>query len=79
MIHFAIATFHFYREDIIPLKEDETLGVFAENNKAIVQRVCEEAKSLFNYELSHEQIGKAIGAYVAPAQSLKSTEIAVLN
>ena len=76
MIHFAVATFHFYRKDIIKLKENETLGVFHKNNIKIIERVCDEAKSLFNYELSHEQIGKAIGVYVAPAQSVEETQVA---
>lgn len=76
MIYFAVATLHFYRKDIIPLEEGANLGSFAENNKDIIKRVIEESLSLFNYELSHEQIGKAIGAYVASPQSVKDCPVA---
>lgn len=79
MIHFAIATMHFYREDIVPLKEGETLGVFADKNKALIKRVCEEALNLFQYELSSKQIGSAIAGYCAKAQSVMKTNPAVLN
>ncbi|MDB4984288.1 MAG: hypothetical protein JWM20_467 [Patescibacteria group bacterium] len=79
MIYFAVATFHLYRKEIIPPKEGETLGIFAENNKNIVKRVCDEAKNLFKYELSHEQIGKAIAVYTAEAQGVSDTEPATLK
>ena len=76
MIYFAVATFHFYRKEIVSCAEGETLGDFAEKNKDIVKRVVDEARSLFKYELSHEQIGTAIGAYLAPAQAVSKTEVA---
>lgn len=79
MIHFAIATMHFYREDIIPLKEGEPLEIFADKNKDLIERVRQEAINLFQYELSHEQICRAIVAYFAKARSLKNTEPAVLS
>lgn len=79
MMHFVVATLHFYRDDLILLKEHEPLSTFSEKNKAVIQRVEEEAKNLFNYELSWAQIGKGIAAYLTPAQSLANTEAATLS
>lgn len=78
MIYFAVATFHFYREDIIPLEEGEQLGVFLKKNKDVVARVLLEAQRLFQYELSYRQIGTAIQAYTAPGKSVADTEAATL-
>lgn len=78
MIYAAVGTLHFYRKDIIPLEEGEKLGVFLEKNREIVKRVIEEVFNLFQYKLSHEQIGKAIKAYTAPGQSVADTEAATL-
>lgn len=70
MIYFAVATLYFYRKDIVPCKEGQTLGVFADNNSAIIQKVKDEAISLFNYELSDEQIGRTLKAFCAEPQSV---------
>jgi len=78
MIYFAVATFHFYRNDIIPLEVGERYGVFAEKNKAVIKRVCDEALTLFQYELSDEQIGRAVKAYTAEPRPLATTEPADL-
>lgn len=75
MIYFAVATMYFYRKDIVSIEDGETLGSFAEKNKLLIDKVISEAKTYFNYELSSEQIGKAIKAYLAePAPLLRSTE-----
>jgi hypothetical protein len=76
MIYFAVATLHFYRKDIVPIKEGEVYGVFAKKNKGVLKRVSDEALSLFNYELSHEQIGRAVKSYCAEAQSVRGTHVA---
>lgn len=75
MIYAAVATMHFYRKDIIPLREGEQYGVFAEKNAAVIQRVFDEVLHKFNYELSHMQIGTAIKAYTAESFSVEETEI----
>lgn len=76
MIYFAVGTMHFYRKDTIPYVEGETLGVFAKKNKGVIDRVQAEALSLFDYELSDTQIGKAIEAYVLPGRSVLDTTVA---
>jgi hypothetical protein len=68
MIMFAVATMHFYRDDI-SIVQGETLGEFAERNKPVIDRVFEEALN-FGYEISHAQIGQAIKAYLCPPSSL---------
>ncbi len=64
MVYFAVATLHFYRADIIPILLSETLGDFADRNKSVLDQICKEAIEYFGYELSHDQIGKAIEAYL---------------
>jgi hypothetical protein len=64
-IYFAVATLHFYRDEILPLTPQQTLGDFADANYEVINRVCQESKRYLNYELSHEQIGRAIQAWVA--------------
>ncbi len=76
MIYFAVATLHFYRDSIISIESWETLGTFAERNRAVLDRVGQEARNLFGYELSHLQIGKAIAAYVAHGQNVEGTKAA---
>jgi hypothetical protein len=69
MIYFAVATVHFYRG---------SLDVDATDNKALIARVCEEARNLFGYDLSSEQISRALTAYRMAAQSVEATEAATL-
>jgi hypothetical protein len=69
-IYAAVATFYFYRKDVIPMVEGETYGTWAEKNKKVVDRVFEEILNLFSYELSHEQMGRAIQAFCAEGQSV---------
>ncbi|MEQ1500537.1 MAG: hypothetical protein ABL917_04185 [Parcubacteria group bacterium] len=79
MIYAAVATMYFYRKDILPLAEGENLGSFYQKNRAVMDRVCEELNNLFGYELSHEQVGKAIRAYICPAQSVTERPAATLQ
>jgi len=79
MIYFAVATLYSYEKDIIPLKEGEKTSVFMDNNKDILKRVCDEALSLFSYELDYSQVRCAIEKYSIPAQSIKDTDVATLN
>ena len=78
MVYFAVATFHLYRTDVIPLKIGEPYIVFEIKNKKVIERVCQEAINFFDYELSSEQIGRAIQAYTMDARSLESTPAATL-
>lgn len=70
MIYAAVGTIHFYRKDFVPPIEGETYGVIMDKNKVLVARVQEEIQNLFGYELSEQQIGKALVAYGCPAQSV---------
>lgn len=64
-IYAAVATMHFYRDDIVaPAHAEETLGVFAQRNSEVIKRMTDEVRHYFGYELSHHQIGAAIGAYL---------------
>lgn len=53
MIYFAVATFHLYRKDLV---ESPSPDEFWEQNKKIIDRVVEEARNLFGYELSVHQL-----------------------
>lgn len=72
MIYAATATLYFYRDDLVPVGEGktETLGAYASRNGAVIARVVAEIKTYFNYELSSEQVGKAINAYLCPPSKL---------
>jgi len=63
MTYFAVATLYFFRDEIVPLAPGETLGVFAERNANVIRQVVNLGRDLFNYDLSHEQIGRAVAAY----------------
>ena len=78
MIYFAVGTLHLYRKDIVPLERGEGVEIFRKKNEATVKRVFDEALSLFCYELSYEQVDRAIFAYCAPAQSTSDTTVAPL-
>ena len=77
MTYFAIATLHCYRKEIVlsPVA-GEKCEEFAERNKDIVQRVRDEAWSLYSYKLSSGQILKAIRVYTAPSLSARNTPVA---
>ena len=77
MIYFGHSTMVMYSKDIV-LDAKMTYGEFADINKDLIKRVCDESLSIFNYELSHEQIGRIIKVYISSAlnpQSVKDTEV----
>lgn len=78
MIYFAVATLHFYRADIVAVEGSQTPKEFADRNKDVLKRVEDEALNLFRYELSSEQMGRAICAFLAPGQSVTETEPATM-
>lgn len=81
MIYFVVATILFYEKDVIII-EGETAGKFADRNKAVIDRVNEEAMNIFKYELSDDQIGKGILAYLGAKvkpQSVIDTKAYELN
>lgn len=78
MIYFAVATLHFYRGSIAAVRGPQTSKEFRERNEAVIKRVSDEALSLFNYELSSEQMGRAITAYLMPGQEVANTTPATI-
>ncbi|MBX4192032.1 hypothetical protein KW798_00915 [Candidatus Parcubacteria bacterium] len=78
MIYFAVATLHFYRSDIKAVRGPQTPSEFRERNKDVVQRVFDEGLSLFKYELSYEQVDRAIVAYLAEGQKVAETKPATV-
>lgn len=77
MIYAAVATIYFYSKDI-EINKDMTVEDFRVKNANLVERVFIEIKKTFKYELSHEQMGRAIygymSAYLNP-QSVKHTPV----
>ena len=64
MIYFAVATLYFYRDSIVEDSNPMTThGLWASANEKVLKQVQAEALRYFDYELSHEQIGKAVAAY----------------
>lgn len=78
MIYFAIATLHLYRSDIVANRVPYTFEEFAVHNKDVIKRAQEEALNLFHYELSSEQIRRAVTAFFAPGQSVARTTPATM-
>jgi hypothetical protein len=73
MMYFVVATFHLYRDDIVPLKKGESAQVFRQKNAKIIDRVFREALNLFNYELSVTQMDLAIVSYCEKAKPITGT------
>ena len=76
MIYFAIATMHFYRDDLVVLGNDATVKDSVLANKKVIDRINEEALNFFEYELSYEQIYRAISAYLSASQLVDETKAA---
>jgi hypothetical protein len=70
MTYFAVATLYFFRDEIVPIVPGETLGMFAERNANVIRQVVDQGRDLFDYDLSHEQIGRAVRAYCCPAEDV---------
>lgn len=78
MVYFAIATLYLYRCSIAAVRGPQTVPEFIARNELVIKRVRDEAISLFGYELSQEQIGRAIFAYLAPGQRVENTAVATV-
>lgn len=63
MIYFAHSTMVIYDKDTVSNKE-MTVGEFREQNPDLIQRIFDEGLSVFEYELSWEQIDRAIYVYL---------------
>jgi hypothetical protein len=62
MIYFAHSTFCIYQKTI-KCNEKMSINDFRNENELVVKRVFDEALSIFNYELSYEQMNRAIRVY----------------
>lgn len=62
MIYFAHSTLNIYSKTI-NCKLSMSINDFRNANDSIIRRVFDEAKSIFNYELSYEQMTRAINVY----------------
>lgn len=76
MIYFAIATMHLYRASI--QDDDDDLNTFKRRNQAVLLRVMQEARGVFAYELSAEQMDRAIISFRFPAQLVEHTKAFVM-
>lgn len=68
MIYFAVATLHFYREDIRAVLDPNE---FMEVNRPAMNQVFKECLHYMDYELSTEQMRRAVISYLAKPASLK--------
>lgn len=73
MVYAGVAIIHFYRKDVVPFVQGETLGEFAKKNDVVMKRVFEEVLATFKYELSHHQIGLIVSSYTAESNSVHGT------
>lgn len=62
MIYVAVATMHFYRAELVTFDPDN-VKEYMERNKAVMSRIFDEVLNTFGYELSIEQMHRAIVAY----------------
>lgn len=63
MIYFAHSTMVMYQKTIVSHAE-MSVGEFREKNEDVLKRVFDEGLSIFSYELSHEQMNRAIYVYL---------------
>ena len=78
MIYFAVTTLHLYRASIAVVRGPQTPQEFIERNSAVIKRLSEEAIELFQYELSPEQIDRAVVCYLTPGQIVAQITVATL-
>lgn len=62
MIYFAHSTLMIYSKTI-KCEKNMSINDFRNENEAVIARVSSEAISIFSYELSYEQITRAIHVY----------------
>jgi hypothetical protein len=72
-IYFAVARMHFYRDALKPYRPGQNLGDYAQDNDAVIQQVVKDTGDYLLYDLSSNQIGNAIQAYLAPSTYLPAT------
>lgn len=77
MVYFACATLHFYRDSIKPewaltmaTNTDKHVESFVAVHAELMARITQEARNLFQYELSHLQICRAVAAYFLAGQTV---------
>lgn len=63
MIYFAVATLHIYQKEI-RIETEMSVTTFRDRYHYEVQRVFDECLSIFNYQLSYEQIDRAIVVFM---------------
>ena len=81
MIYFAYITFVMYSKTIVD-NDKMSVNEFRIANELVIQRVFEEGKSLFKYELSFEQMNRAIIVYISSKykpQSVLETEPYIID
>lgn len=62
MIYFAHSTMCIYQKTIV-CNSKMSINDFRNQNELVIKRVYDEALSIFNYELSYEQMNRAIAVY----------------
>lgn len=73
MIYFAHSTLVFYSKSIL-CEAPMSVVDFKEKHPEVIQRVFDEALSTFNYELSFEQMNKAVAAYITSKLNPQAVE-----
>lgn len=73
MIYFFHSTLVMYEKDI---KSGDIMSplIFRAMNQKVVDRVCEEAVNIFEYELSYEQVMKGCHTYLSAKYHTQSVE-----
>lgn len=59
MIHYTHSMFHTYYKSIT-VKESMSINDFRNINRTVLDIICNEVKTKYGYELSYEEIGKAV-------------------
>lgn len=73
MIYFAHSTFVMYEKSIHSYPE-MTVSQFRQVNEDVCQRVFDEGLSIMNYELSYEQVSRAIAVYLCSKYNPQSVK-----
>ena len=81
MIYVAVATMHLYSKNIT-VSHGMTVEQFRENYPKLCKRVFDEVLSVYKYELSYEQMRRAVYAYMSGIivpQDVDETQVYVPN
>lgn len=68
---FGAAVLHHYRNNIVAVRGQETVGGFRLRNPALVRKMCDEALRVFNFQLDWMDVDSAIELYIRPGQMLE--------